>query len=424
MITIGSVYALATAVAIAEIWLEIPPPIGAGKPSFAGCTGNAAPATGVALLVLGAYGLSSYVSSDNRMFGGGSDEWLTGGLGALLVLLHVVNGLAPLTTVMYNHAISRSFTFGGFSFLSYWLAKGFHNIKKQAEANSTTIQNVINSMDTPGPGNGDGTNVFGPPGSYAAGGSSAGGYGGKPGPGGDVGGPKNCAGSSPQGIGISSDCSNPLNIKNPDLSDLGDMPFLKDMAAKSIDLANAMAKGERGGRVAALKAELAANASGIRKLNKDLEKKLNAILKKSNKPTIDFDKERKKTMATLTDAYMNASKSTGVNPIGQGTASLMDSSKNSKEKNDPNSKFISGGGSVAIGGKGVGSVAPTVTESITSESLTSGLNNDYGQKNSAKSLNKFNVDSGDISQNRDVSLFSIISNRYVRSYDRVMNKKN
>jgi len=210
------------------------------------------------------------------------------------------------------------------------------------------------------------------------------------------------------------DCSNPMKFTPPAMSGDFDIPVLKDFMSNATNMANASASGD-GAAASVYGGKIANSASSLRNLAKKAIKKYNEHQKKQGKPELDFDKEVKKRVLEFASDYkkqFNAHPNilASLNP----KAGLPDAKpKELKNKIGPLEK------------------SETKANSTSPKDLLAGL--DTGDENPVEikketptleqSLNEFETTESDINKTKDVSLFAILSNRYVLSYGRIMNQK-
>jgi len=422
---VGGIFSLATGSALFEAFKI-------SDAGNGGCllSGAFAPIEEVSRLQIGAvasaWALGGILASDNRIIGGSAND-----LGTALVTAAAafLPWGVPKTLTVIDTPIPRMITLGVLSGLMWWLAEKYDSSMEVARDNVAKIQKVIDAFppDESGDTNPETTGATAggaSPGSsdYTAGGSGGGSTGGRPGgSSGTSQNQNNCFSmGSVNPLKLSSDCSNPLSSRLGEI-DMGNVPLLNNVADLARDMVNAAGRGDFA-KADSLASKIASNAGGLRKLNKDLEKKLNEHLRKNKKPEIDFKAERKKTFAMLQDKLMESTNGK-LGPLlgstsGAGALNNLDQLKKDK-KIDPDSRFISRKApeGKASGAESLSGFSSYGKNSSESKVLESSLHKTGDQ------LKKYEVDVADISNSKEASIFAIISNRYVMSYDRIMKKR-
>lgn len=214
------------------------------------------------------------------------------------------------------------------------------------------------------------------------------------------------------------ECKKPLRIK-PTKWELGDgLDTFKDVNNKATDFANATSAGDME-KARSLAADIASKAGKVREINEKLRKKYNDKLKAEGKAPIDFDKRIKEQVAGLQKVFDDSAKAKGFGPstyAGAGKASI-DLDKTADKKTEPKGNL---GAKTDAKGSAKNPLADMGLETTSSGSE---FETPTEINKTGAGIDQFDTQEADVHKQKEASIFALISNRYVRSYDRVMKKK-
>jgi hypothetical protein len=376
--------------------------------------GGVPQAVTIITLILGVLLGPLYAISDNDWSKGEADDpwkWVKGIIPPLTILITLLNGS---TLLLFNFAAARAITFGALGGIATSVTVDLSNKVTTLEENITKLNTVKDAMekqaaedeDIPEFGI-DATTLAAPSGSGGAGNTvyskdtkvaSQ---------------KKNCISGDQNGIQVgSASCAKPINIKTPEFSSDFSNPEVSEVFQNASTAVNALAKGDTQGAKASV-AAVASSAGRMRDLAKQAMKKYNEEMKKQGKPEIDFDKE----IAKRTQEFQGMiDKSFGANApqlAAADTKAVLDAVKKEAEK--PSIGAVAKAKTEAAAGpknlfKGFGSSDPGETPGAPQASVSD-------------NLDQYKSSVSDINNDKDVSIFALLSNRYVLSYDRVMNRR-
>lgn len=225
---------------------------------------------------------------------------------------------------------------------------------------------------------------------------------------------KNCISQTEKGTVVGSDCSKTVSFKSPavGIGLEGLDPIVQEATTATVDMGNAMAAGDSAAaNVGATK--LASLAARIEKVKEDLMKKVNEDLKARGKPQIDFEKEQRDSLQ-LQMAAIQKGMTEGKLEVPQ--ASVPTAASLKSETTGP--MKINSSEPVVPSTAAAAPSAQPVAESVATVAETSGP-----APTLSESLESMEVEENDISKNKDDSLFERVSNRYKKSYDRFLIRK-
>jgi hypothetical protein len=209
-------------------------------------------------------------------------------------------------------------------------------------------------------------------------------------------------------------------VNSPDFNLLPDS--MKDLAKNMAQMGDGLSGTNKisNGTLAAI----GANGSKFNAISKMLDKKkadLNAVLKKSGKSAIEFDKDQNNLLKKINDSVRNTLGKNGMTPsrflssIGSSLGSSGSSSNDNTNKEKPktaNVKMLdtpSSASSFNYDNKPVNAFGST-SERKTNTARTAADDLDSGKK-----LEGLELGNNDINTNKEESIFKVISNRYLKS---------
>jgi hypothetical protein len=209
----------------------------------------------------------------------------------------------------------------------------------------------------------------------------------------------------------SSSCANPVKLNPPKLEGDLNMPELNDMLQNATSMANSAARGDTAGANAKA-AEIGAQAGRMRDLAKKAMKRYNEIMKQQGKPQVDFDKEIATRTGELQQMFNKGLGANAPQLAASNSKAVLDAVKEDGKKSAIGP--LAGAKTEAPSGpknlfKGFDSGAPVETPKT--------------EPTVSDNLDQYKSSVSDINNDKDVSIFALLSNRYVLSYDRVMNRK-
>lgn len=423
------IYAVATGLAIFEIWRALPTPVGLNIPDNAACAPNEASNKVMTKAIAAAYsGLMGFAGGGimgAAMGAGGT--LLTGGADFILKVEAGTSATEGTATGLLNNAYGRIAFFAAATALVMMidgeLKKEENDIKKRI-ADLEKVKGQYEELNSEGLAEGESTSGTDP---------GAGELGNDPNnpnnrtyalkalPGG-IESASGCFSQEGSGVNYSSaGCKNPLQLKRPNFDFKLTTPSLVSGANTASDLANAISSGDMA-KANVEAGSLAGMAGRIDAINKQLMKKLNDDLKAKGKKPIDVNGELNRQLAALNGALNKA------NP-GSGNFSMADignaGEANTTEGNstEANSAEIQTAGTNAA--IGVGATDPLADLAGIESGLESDALAGEGEKVASleESLNDFESSEDDISNKPDVSIFKQLSNRYFLNYTKLFNRK-
>lgn len=222
---------------------------------------------------------------------------------------------------------------------------------------------------------------------------------------------------------FSSNCSNPLKLSSPNLKMFGNQPELQQVVNQGVGMANDAVSGNMG------KADLAAaslNASAGR-MNDLLKKNLasaNAKLKSQGKKPIDLEKAQQDVLNSMQSAFDKkmAGQEQSLAALGIGKMSL---DPNAQDNSGQNITAASSAETIAVptsdakAQDAVAANADLAAASIPPEDLKA-------QESAASALGNnladYETNTGDISGNKEDSLWKQVSNRYLLNYGKLFER--
>lgn len=425
------IYAVATGLAIWEIWRALPTPVGMNIPDNAACAPNLGSNKMMTKALAAAYsGLMGFAGGGimGAAMGAGT-SFLAGGKAAefLLKVEAGVDGAEGTATGLLNNAYGRIAFFAAATALVMMidgeLKKEEEEIKKRL-ADLEKVKGQFNELNTNGLAEGEAT---------SGGEGGAGELGNDPNnpnsqsyalralPGG-IESASGCFSQEGSGVNYSSGgCKNPLQLKRPNFDFKLTTPSLMSGANTATDLANALSRGDMA-RANVEAGSLAGMAGRIDAINKKLMKKLNDDLKAKGKKPIDVNGELNRQLAALNNSLNKSNPGSGnftMADIGDaGQANTTDGNST-----DANSAEIQTAGTNAA--VGVGANDPLADLAGIDSGLEDSLVGADGEKVASleESLNDFESSEDDISNKPDVSIFKQLSNRYFLNYTKLFNRK-
>lgn len=223
---------------------------------------------------------------------------------------------------------------------------------------------------------------------------------------------KTCATSAGTKVTVGSDCTKPvsLSFSKPSV----DIPSLQVAAQTAVQAANSLAAGNAGAAEisAASLANMAANVEAGKKTALNL---LNNRLAKEGKPKLDLDGETKKSVESMT-ASMLASIDKGGAPLmaalgGLGSSPAVIAPVKVEAASEPVEPSV-------LATSVAPAVSAPVTEAATAKDLT------VAQVDEKKdSLENYEVETSDISRNKDATIWQQVTNRYQNNYGKFFERK-
>lgn len=431
------VYTLAAIVAIIEWILHFPPPpagIGILKTDVGGCVPN--PATNIPMetAIVAAYSiLQAYASS------GASGALMAGGMGALksfapqiaekLGIVKVMDTVQEMTISALNSGLGRAAWFGAAALVVTKLTSELQSEASKIRERISKIKAILAQMSGASnnlaegstestSGAGDGNDKIDP--------ATGKKYAIKSLPkSNEVG--KHCFTASGKGMDYSeAGCKSAYKIAKPKMEGQFNIPTISAGTNSTVDMANAIASGD----LAAAEVEagkLTSMAGRIDAIHNELKKKADEQLKKMGKKPLDYNAEVARQVASYNDALNKNNPGSGnfsmaeFESTGVGAASISDSAP------------VDGAGEVAAAGvNGAPEVAAPGVDLSKIEDAAAAAGEGVLDPNAADpnklaslsdGLNGFESNEGDISKDRDVSIFKQVSNRYFLNYTRLFEKK-
>lgn len=404
MLAIKVIYTVAMAIAIAEMFLQIPP---ASKPDVAACSSDPSHKPIANLFAL-AY---SSLASTNSIGGMASGIAIGTAVKVLLPKVKIATDTADKGVPILNNSYGRIGFFGATAALAFIidgeLAKQERdfksNIDKIEKVKETLVNDDNKGLEVDKPFAKGDTTKDPSLSTYAvkalAKGTEL---------------TKRCISASKSGAAndFSSDaCKNPMKLVRPKFDGGFDVPTLKMAANSGIDFAQAIANGDLG-RADVEAGNLASMAGRIDKIKDDLLKKANEKLKSQGKKPIDVNGEVNRQVAALNGALMKAN-------LGPAQLLQMPSGEAAvSASSTPPSPEVA----TTVPGPAAVPVSESSTENSVSEiSEPEVIAEPPGSME--EKLSNLEVDEKDISQESDVSIFKQVSNRYFLNYTKIFEKK-
>jgi hypothetical protein len=231
-----------------------------------------------------------------------------------------------------------------------------------------------------------------------------------------------CLNSSQQ---LSSNCSNPMTFTSPDLKMFGNQPDLQQVASKTAEFGNAAASGQIGkANVAA--ASLASMAGKMSDLLKKNREAANKKLVASGKKAIDYDKQTQDVLNSMQAAYQKQTASQQPQLAAYGLDKLsLDPAKDDKSGQKINAASTTAAIAVptsdanAAAAVAAGADAGAVTDP---NALAKKAPGESAATTLGKNLNDYESNAGDISGNKEETLWKQVSNRYLLNYSRLFDR--
>jgi hypothetical protein len=405
LIAVMSLYWASTTASILET--VTPPHLGVGLCSGTGSVFAAAEGKIIAAFFASPVMGIAYASSSENASNGII-------LGSLLVgLIPFIIALKFQEVAFFNASPTRAITFGALASIATYVMADMATKVSDIEANIEKLKEVKKSLkevtpDDEEPGMGVDPATLGTP--SGSGGASSTTY---------TSGNKlpskstmcTSIGSDGAITTASSSCANPVKLNPPKLEGDLNMPELNDMLQNATSMANSAARGDTAGANAKA-AEIGAQAGRMRDLAKKAMKRYNEIMKQQGKPQVDFDKEIAKRTGELQQMFNKGLGANAPQLAASNSKAVLDAVKEDGKKSAIGP--LAGAKTEAPSGpknlfKGFDSGAPVETPKT--------------EPTVSDNLDQYKSSVSDINNDKDVSIFALLSNRYVLSYDRVMNRK-
>jgi hypothetical protein len=412
-------YWAAMAMAIIERWYSLPPPVGIALTDIAGCTPVGIPSMGLtAAGIITVYsamasGLPQAIFGDKNQVK--TNHGLTSTLAIAAGLATLIPSVGSGVTAAYQESIGRAITFGAFGALVTALGISYELKLGTVRDNLAKLNQVKEDMEETKDDNPDkGVTGSSSSGSvtpnvdssnFSSKSSTA-----------SVKSSQTCGSMSDKGFSTGSDCSKPVKLKAPDFGDNFDIPELQSFTNQGTELANAAARGDTAAANAQA-SSLASKAGRMRAIAEKLKKKLNDDLKKAGLAEIDFDKEINNKLVGLNQQYNEAAAKKGLPLASTDGKAFLDAVKSADGLSASAPSGALAGAKPAAAAKGFGLKGFDVgNEEIKPEvqANTPTLSDSLGQ---------FESNVSDISNKKEVSIFALLSNRYVLSYEKIMKRK-
>jgi hypothetical protein len=297
-------------------------------------------------------------------------------------------------------SISRSITFGVFAGYASYVRTGFKKNKERAEKNIETLNNLINEWKnaTVPSTEIDPGEILNPPVDPA---TLAGQI--KPTPVIPLARSKSCISGAGGSFDFSTEaCKNPIKFDRSKIN-FGS-PFLKSMSNLSMDMSEALARGDSAlAQIAAN--QLSANASRIKKEVSDLIKKADEKLKKTGSEGLNLSTPIKAQMAAL-DSDMTKVAANLKIPV-QETPSLP-----SEKLSETTAESLASAPSIGI---------PAAPE--TSGILSGDSSEVAATTQQPENIDNFVLEENDVLKKPEVSIFKQLSNRYFLNLPKILERK-
>lgn len=223
---------------------------------------------------------------------------------------------------------------------------------------------------------------------------------------------KTCAVGQGENVKIGSDCTNPIQLKSSGV--FSDIPELQAAALNSVQTANSMASGNSVAGANISDASLASSAGRIKEINEGLMKRLNDKLAREGKPKVDLDIEAKKALDGMTASIMGEIDKGGA-PL---LASLEPALGTSPSAATP-AVFEKGNSPVPVQAAVPAPSFPAVIETLPTEKPT-----EFSATTvKADSLENYEVNTEDVSKNKETSIWEQVTTRYQMNYGRFFERK-
>lgn len=423
------IYTAAMIMAILEIWWRLPPPAGISKPDNAACTGPYVPSEKfLTKAVIMAY--SSLQSSGGQASLGG----MAMGMGMQVAMKSFTGAIEPAATVaskitvpLLDTAVGRVAFFGASAILVFVIDAG---LKKEQDASKKKIADLEkvkaefkkNSANDNALAEGDS------PEDAAAAAAAAklkeaerAKYALKALPKGTEL-AKHCYSSGPGGAVDYSEagCKNPIKLARPTFAGKFNIPSLTSTANSAADMANAVASGDLS-RADIEAGNLATQAGRLDAVKNDMMKKLNDQLVKDGKKPIDINGELNRQVTELNKALNQANPGSGNYSLADVTGGEAGVSETSASKNLSDVTTAGTTAEIALPAAEEGPDLSGIGEG--SSEATTETYPDGNVASLDESLNQFESTESDISNERDVSIFKQVSNRYFLNYTKIFQRK-
>lgn len=437
------VYAAATAMAIIEIWWQLPSPVGLNKSFQAACTPNPASNSLMTSAISVAYGafvssggslqgmlMAGAAGAGQKYFAAKAMETAAKTAGKTVAELQATAAAAETASVpLLNSAPSRIAFFAAATAIVMFIDGDLKKEEKDIKGRIADLKKVKSTFEAADNNLEEGASTSGT-GATAGSGS------------GDENDPskkkyevnglakgiemkKSCFTTSSSGATDYSEagCNSPLRLQKPNFPGGVDLPTLQSAALVSTDMANAISSGDIAS--ADLEAgKLAAMGAKIESVKDSVLKKYNDQMKKEGKKPVDVNGEIKRQVAAL-NAQLNKQ-----NP-GSGNYSAADigdagaaATSETAAADDVAASAITTAAAPA---------AEPVAEGIDLSKLESDAlgGTEVVDPNAANgkvasledSLGAYESNEGDIAQDTGVSIFKQVSNRYILNYEKIFQRK-
>ncbi len=221
---------------------------------------------------------------------------------------------------------------------------------------------------------------------------------------------KSCISNSGGRWDISSQaCASPVKIPKSNYRNVN-YPAISNVSSLTAEMAQSLANGDQAGAYK-IAGQIGAYAAQVKKETESLKTKLNEVLKKKNRPTVNFDQGIKERVSSLQQAFDKAAAANNVN-----IASLP-----SPVGRDTNSQSEKGASGALVAVPHIPAIDPMAGL---------GLQNNESQsaevpsaEKASQSLDDFESPIQDISKKSDVSIFKQLSNRYILNYVKIFEAK-
>lgn len=224
---------------------------------------------------------------------------------------------------------------------------------------------------------------------------------------------KSCIGND-RSVGPGS-CGKPLKIGKPNFNFGDGLGNLSAGLGHAVDMANHGASGDLD-KASSSGSSLAAMAASIKKTNAALKKKLNAHLKASGKPPIDFDKRVKTQLADLEKSFNQAAASKGMagtSLAGAAARATLDADKADDKDDAKGALGETAAAAPAAAPADLGLEAEGEAEFTTPEQVAA----------TGEGIDKFETTEADINKDSGVPIWTQLSNRYILNYNKIFNRK-
>lgn len=442
------VYTIAAVLAFIEWWMSLPYPVGINKPDAGACSPNQALNIPMASAISFAYVVAQgYAGSGTQgAVMAGAMQLLAPQIEKLASKLFeevsIGSSIQEMTVSMLNSALGRVAFFGAAALIVTQLVSELQKEEKASKDKIAKLREVLKTLGGMENAIAEGDST--PDANLNEGDSDPSSleyfqkkYGLKALPESKPIG-KHCFASSSQGASYSEEsCKSSVKIAKPSINAQFEVPTITAGANTSIDMAQAIADGDLA-KADVEATKLASMAGKIDKIYEDLMKKTNDELKKQGKKPIDIQAEADRQLAALETALKKEAGKGGA-ATGSNLAVIGNSEVGHAEV------------SAATPVNGAGEINPTSVENKNVVEAPNGSAPDFaameaaanaasegdpladelygndpsGSKSASLSdrLNEFDENVNDINNDRDVSIFKQVSNRYFLNYTKLFNRK-